>query len=285
MKRILKKYMMLVALLGATMAFGGCSGGDDGDNPTDPNQNNFPSIQGVQISPNAAIYVEDTVTLSPVTQDPNDDEIRYVWSKSAGTFNPSEAVGASVQWTAPVTRGTYQIVVVGDDANGGTSQKHAELIVYGGDQTGRVDAVGGVRENPVGELENLGYMDKGDVITLTWDHASPVTVDSTRPDETKYAPDGSRLNTALSVVSAPQYGYSDGLPVRNAARYSLIGKIDDGAWFEFAKGADSNGDGMPDSFSVTAPARGKLIVSINEQNNLLADNTGYWRLAFTIEHP
>ncbi|MBD3307573.1 hypothetical protein GF339_14150 [candidate division KSB3 bacterium] len=279
---------LVVLLLGMTLAFTGCGDDDDNDNLTTPEnpQNNFPTIQGITIDPNAPIFVEDTVTLAPVTSDPDNDLIRYTWMKNAGIFDPAAAVGESINWTAPGTRGTYQVIVVGDDGNGGTSQKHLDLIVYGGNQSGTVDVVGGVRVNPVG-TGNLGYVDAGDVIMLIWDGASPVTTDSTRPDETKYAPDGSRLDAAtLTVVSTPQFGYAEGLPARDAARYSVIGRIgDDGDWFAFNPGPDTDSDGLPDSFSVPAPARGKLYLSINEQESLLADNTGFWRMSFTLTHP
>lgn len=284
MTRRLRYFTILVTLLGSVFLMSGCS---DDDNPTTPKQNNFPTIEGISINPNAAIYADDTVTLTPVTTDPDNDVLRYTWSKNAGTFNPTEAVGDSIQWTAPSALGTYQVVVVGDDGNGGTSQKHIDLKVYGGNQNGQIDVVGGVRLNPVGGNSDIGYIDKGDTIVLVWDKASPVTVDGTRPDETKYAPDGSRLNAAtLAVISAPQFGYSDGLPARDAARYSIIGKIGDkGGWFEFTNGSDGDGDGIPDSFSAVAPNRGKLYLSLNEQDALLADNTGYWRFSFTITHP
>jgi len=284
MTRRLRNFTILVVLLGSVFVLSGC--GDD-DNPTSPDQNSFPTVEGITINPNAAIYADDTVTLTPVTTDPDNDVLRYTWSKNAGEFDPAEAVGDSIEWTAPSSLGTYQVVVVGDDGNGGTSQKHIELKVYGGDQNGQVDVVGGVRLNPVGGNSDIGYIDAGDTITLVWDKASPVTVDGTRPDETKYAPDGSRLNpTTLAVVSAPQFGYADGLPVRNAARYCIIAKIgDDGDWFEFTNGADGDGNGIPDSFSAVAPNRGKLYLSLNEQESLLADNTGYWRIDFAISHP
>lgn len=279
-----RKLAILVVLLGSVVVLSGC--GDD-DNPTTPKQNNFPTVEGINISPNAAIYADDTVTLTPVTTDPDNDVLRYTWSKNAGTFNPAEAVGDSIQWTAPSTLGTYQVVVVGDDGNGGTSQKHADLKVYGGDQTGQVDVVAGVRLNPVGGNSDIGYIDAGDTITLVWDKASPATVDGTRPDETKYAPDGSRLNAAtMTVVSPPQYGYADGLPQRDAARYCIIAKIgDDGEWFGFTNGTDDDGDGIPNSFSAVAPERGRLYLSLNEQDSLLADNTGFWRFGFEISHP
>lgn len=284
MTRRLRYFTILVTLLGSVFLLSGC--GDD-DNPTSADQNSFPTIEGITISPNAAVYADDIVTLTPVTTDPDNDVLRYTWSKDAGVFNPVEAVGDSIQWTAPSTLGTYQVVVVGDDGNGGTSQKHIDLKVYGGDQSGTVDVVGGVRLNPVGGTTEVGYIDTGDTITLVWDKASPVTTDSTEPDDTKYAPDGSRLNAAtLTVVSAPQFGYSDGLPVSNAARYSIIAQIgDDGEWFGFTNGADSDSDGIPDSFSAVAPNRGKLYLSLNEQKSLLVDNTGYWRFSYTIEHP
>ncbi len=230
MMRRLRYFTIFFMLLGSIFLLSGCS---DDDDPTTPKQNTFPTIEGITINPNAPIYADDTVTLTPVTTDPDHDLLRYTWSKNAGTFNPAEAVGDSIQWTAPSELGTYQVVVVGDDGNGGTSQKHIELKVYGGNQNGQVDAVGGVRLNPAGGNSDIGYIDKGDTVVLVWDKASPTTVDGTRPDETKYAPDGSRLNAStLTVVSAPQFGYSDGLPARDAARYSIIGKIGDkGGWF------------------------------------------------------
>ena len=284
---MMKQYRTLrifATLLGVALIVVGCDGGSD--NPTS-SQNNFPSVQGIQISPNAAVYVDDTITLTPATVDSDNDEIRYTWSKNAGTFDPEEAVGSSINWTAPSTAGTYEITVVGDDANGGTSQKNIEIKAYGGDQSGTVDVVGGVELNPVGELTDIGYIDAGDTLVLVWDKASPITTDSTRPDETKYAPDGSRVDaTTLAQVSEPQYGYADGLPSRNAARYSLVGKIGtDGDWFNFTAGLDSDGDGIPNSFSVVASERGKIYLGLNEQESLLADNTGYWRFSFTISHP
>jgi hypothetical protein len=279
-----RTFSIVAALLGMVLMFSGC---DSYDGPTVPlqDQNEFPSIQEIQVSPNAQIFVDDTITLTPQTTDPNNDIIRYVWSKDAGDFNPVEAVGPSIDWTAPSTRGTYRVIAIGDDGNGGTSQRQIDLDVYGGNQSGTVDVVAGVRANPVGGVSAIGYIDTGDTLTLVWDSASPVTTDSTRPDETKYAPDGSRLNTTtLAVISPPQFGFSEGLPVRDAARYSLIGRIGEGEWFEFIPGPDTNGNGIPNSYSVVAPARGRIFLSLNEQDALLVDNTGFWRFAFTIAH-
>ncbi|MCP4396271.1 MAG: hypothetical protein GY801_03030 [bacterium] len=284
MKKQFRTLRIFATLLGVALMFGGCDGSSDNDSPTDPN--NFPSVQGIQISPNAAVYVDDTITLTPATIDPDSDHIRYTWSNDAGVFNPVEAVGPTIKWTAPSTAGRYEVVVVGDDANGGTSQKHINIRTYGGDQSGTVDVVGGVELNPLGKLSAIGYIDAGDTLVLVWDTASPVTTDSTRPDQTKYAPDGSRLNAStLAQVSTPQYGYADGLPSRNGARYSLVGKIgSDGDWFDFTPGPDSNGDGIPDSFTASAPVRGKVLLGLNEHQDLLKDNTGFWRFSFTISH-
>ena len=281
MRMQFKHLTLTVALLGMA-ALTGCS---DSGSPTSAKQNDFPSVQGIQINPNAAVYVDDLITLSPTTVDPNNDEIRYTWSKDAGEFDPVEAVGPSIKWKAPSVAGTYTVVVVGDDGNGGTSQKHLAIKTYGGNQSGTIDVVGGVRANPVGGTSDIGYIDKGDTVVLVWDTSSPITTDSTRPDETKYAPDGSRLDPANNgVISTPQYGYADGLPARNAARYALIGRIEGGDWFEFTPGADGDSNGIPDSFSAVAPARGRLFLGMNEQKDLLQDNTGFWRFAFTITH-
>ena len=278
----LRKLTILIALLGTAFIFGGCS--DDDDSPTDP-QNDFPTVQGVTITPDAAIFADDTVTLQAISTDPDKDELRYTWSKDAGAFNPVEAVGESINWTAPSTRGIYEVTVVGDDGNGGTSQKHINLTVYGGNQAGTVDVVGGLRANPVGGTANLGYVDAGDTIKIVWHKSNSITADSTRPDETKYAPDGSRVNGSLTLVSAPQFGYAEGLPESNAARYSVIARIgDSGDWFSFGSQSDQDGDGIDDTFIVTAPTRGKLYLSLNEQEDLLVDNTGFWRFDFLITH-
>lgn len=279
-------FTFLVLFLGITLVFVGCIDDDDSI-PPETDRNEFPTVQEIVISPNAPIYVDDTITLTAVSIDPDNDLLRYTWAKNAGTFNPIEAVGESIQWTAPSTNGTYQVTVVGDDGNGGTSQKHIDLQVYGGDQSGTSDVVGKVRLNPVGGLDTLGYVSAGDTIVLVWDKASPVTTDSTQPDETKYAPDGSQLNPiSLAADFPPQYGAADGLPDQNAARYALIGRIgDEGDWFPLNYGTDTDGDGIPNSFSVITPERGKLYLSLNEQESLLLDNTGYWRMSFTISHP
>ncbi len=279
-----KQFSAVTALVGLMLIFVGCD--RSSKSPTNPAHNDFPTIQGIQIQPNASVYVDDLITLTPQTNDPDHDQIRYVWSSTAGTFNPVEAVGPSVKWKAPGTQGTYQIVVVGDDANGGTSQKHLDIKTYGGDQSGTIDLVSGIQLNPIGGNAILGHIDAGDTLTLVWDGASPVTADSTRPDETKYAPNGARLDAAtLAVASPPQYGAAADLPIATAARYTLIAKIgSDGKWFEFTPGPDANGNGIPDYFTVTAPARGKVYLGMNEQKNLLQDNTGFWRFSFTINH-
>ncbi len=281
----LRKFSVVVVLMGFPLVFAGC--GDD-DSPTNPEefQNNFPTVQGIQISPDAPVYADDTITLQAVTDDPDNDVLRYTWAKNAGDFDPAEAVGESVQWTAPSANGNYQVTVVGDDGNGGTSQKHLDIPVYGGNQSGSIDVVGGVRLNPVGGETTVGYVDAGDTITLVWDKASTVTTDSTRPDETKYAPDGSQLDSeTMAVKYEPQFGYAEELPSENGARYSIVGKFDGGEWFAFTPGADTDADGIPNSFSAVAPNRGKVYLSINEQKDLLMDNTGYWRMSFTITHP
>lgn len=283
MRTMHKIIPLLVIALGMGLGVAGC---DKDNHVTGPDQNNFPTVQGITIAPNAPVFVGDRVTLTPVTSDPNSDHIRYTWTKNAGEFDPIEAVGPQITWIAPATMGIYQVTVVGDDGNGGTSQKYLDLNVIGGNQSGKVDMVGGVRVNPTGGLTNVGYVDTGDLITLVWDHASPITIDSTRPDQTKYAPDGSRVDPlSLGVVSDPQFGAADGLPAQNAARYCLLGRIESGSWFAFTGGADADADGIPDSFTAIAPARGKLLLGLNEQESLLADNTGFWRFSFTLTHP
>ncbi len=71
MRMQFKHLTFAVALLGMA-AFTGCS--DSDSSPTSADQNDFPSVQGIQISPNAPVYVDDVVTLSPATVDPNNDE-------------------------------------------------------------------------------------------------------------------------------------------------------------------------------------------------------------------
>ncbi len=264
---------MLGMMAVLVMALVGC--GDGSDNPTEPEeyQNNFPTVESIAINPNAAIFVDDLVTLSAVSSDPDDDTLRYTWAKTGGEFDPPEAVGESIQWTAPPTSGTVQVTVVGDDGNGGTSQKHLDLEVIGGDQSNiTVDVVGGVYMTPTGDLTNLGYVDAGDAITLVWDGLSTINVNATQPTTSHYAPDGT--NTDLGT--APEYGWAEELPQPDAARYSLVGRIDEGEWFGFTQSGNT--------FTAIAPARGKLFLSINEQQALLADNTGYWRMTFSNAH-
>jgi hypothetical protein len=289
MRTLYGKYTVLIVLLGLSLFFVGCSDSDsDNDSPTTSEnyQNNFPVVQNILITPDDPVYVDDIVTLTAVTSDPDDDVLRYSWTKTAGEFDPVEATGESLEWTAPASNGTYEVTVYSDDGNGGTSNKAVDIPVYGGNQSGTVEVIGGARLNPVGGTSSVGYVDAGDTITLVWDVNSTVTIDATRPDQTKYAPDGSQVDsTTLAVVFPPQYGYAEGLPTESAARYSIVGKLESGSWFAFTPGADTDGDGIPESFSAVAPSRGKVYLSVNEQESLLLDNTGNWTMDFTITRP
>lgn len=267
------KYLLLTIMLSSVLLFTGCS--DDDPVSAGEDQNGFPTVHEIAITPADAIFVDDTVTLKAVATDPENDPLRFVWAKSNGTFDPAEAVGEEILWTAPGAAGNYEITVVGDDGNGGTSQRNVFLKVIGGDQSNiRVDNVGGVRMNPVGELTDMGYVDAGDTMTLVWDGASYVTVDGTQPTMSQYEPDGTNASTGAE----PQFGFADGLPARDAARYSLIGKIgDDGEWFSIPHTSGN-------TYSAIAPNRGKLYLSVNEQESLLLDNTGFWRFTFSSVH-
>lgn len=269
------KLGLLGVWLGSLLVFTGCGGGSS-DSPTDPihDDNEFPTVVNINITPANAIFVGDTVTLTPMTTDPNADALRYTWTKSTGTFNPLEAVGSSIQWTAPDVAGVYQVIVVADDGNGGTSRKQLDLQVLGGNQSGiAVDVVGGKDKNPVGGVTDLGYVDKGDTVTLVWDGGSPINVNANQPTINDYAPDGTNLDTG----TPPQYGWADGLPNVNAARYCLVGQIAGTSdWFTFTQAGNV--------FTAVAPARGRLFLRINEQDALLVDNTGYWHLIFSNAH-
>jgi hypothetical protein len=62
-------------------------------------------------------------------EDPDGDELAYVWTFTAGSIN---GTGEAVEWTAPEEVGTYDITVVVSDCHGGSSTRTLSVSVLTG---------------------------------------------------------------------------------------------------------------------------------------------------------
>ncbi|MBU0505709.1 PKD domain-containing protein [bacterium] len=71
--------------------------------------------------------VSETVNLSVIASDPDDDPLSYAWSTDGGTFSTTNQ--ATTVWTAPGTTGTYHITITVADGNDGEASLQVEMTV------------------------------------------------------------------------------------------------------------------------------------------------------------
>lgn len=90
-------------------------------------QNTRPVIASLTADP-AAIYTEETTTLTVTATDGDGDPLTYGWSATDGSFNTDTGAGP-VMWRAPNAVGTYTITVTVNDGKGGEVKKTVDVQV------------------------------------------------------------------------------------------------------------------------------------------------------------
>jgi len=112
-------HISIIALI-AIFLLTGCD-----DNGTTETSNEPPEILSLNANP-TTVELGGTTTLTCVANDPDDDELSYLWEASLGSINGN---GSSVIWTAPNSEGTYSISCTVDDGNGGQDIDFVNVIV------------------------------------------------------------------------------------------------------------------------------------------------------------
>ncbi|MCX5748837.1 MAG: hypothetical protein NTZ10_01135 [Candidatus Saganbacteria bacterium] len=88
----------------------------------------YPPAIGIIVSPAPPIIVGTTVSLSCEASTTSGNVLTYLWSASGGTL--SSTAGSLVQWTAPLTAGTYTInVSVSDGSQSSSATSNISVIV------------------------------------------------------------------------------------------------------------------------------------------------------------
>ncbi len=90
-----------------------------------PEINHPPVITAIQKS-NPWAGPGETVQLTCMASDPNNELLTYAWSSSGGSFS---GLGSSVDWIAPMAEGIYQISVTVGDPGGLTASASTSMLV------------------------------------------------------------------------------------------------------------------------------------------------------------
>jgi hypothetical protein len=86
-----------------------------------------PIIDRLTASP-ASLKVGDTTVVTAEARDPQGEDLVYVWTKEDGTFI-GDLTGPVVQWKAPVTPGTYDVLLrVTNESNKSASRTLAIIV-------------------------------------------------------------------------------------------------------------------------------------------------------------
>ena len=112
-----KRCLAIMAVMAATVLFLASSCTEPG--------NHEPIIASLQAeaqqtTPSSSLQVTCTAS------DPDGDQLGYMWSASGGEIN---GAGATVNWTAPPSEGSYDITVTVTDGQGGQATDQVTIIV------------------------------------------------------------------------------------------------------------------------------------------------------------
>jgi len=111
-------FMALCVLSTALAVVAGCEG-------ETTFSNNPPSGLTIEVS-ECTIPPGGSVDLTGAAEDLDGDLIEYRWAANAGSFDPGDAHGATVGWTAPIEPGTYTITLYATD--GINEQAHSTEV-------------------------------------------------------------------------------------------------------------------------------------------------------------
>ncbi|MNX87847.1 hypothetical protein D3C86_1197890 [compost metagenome] len=133
----------LIACLAAVPALAGCdiktivsnstgTAGSDGGNNNRP-----PTITAYTANPTNTTSPGQAITFSIDAVDPDNDILKYTWTATGGTLSTN--TGRVVNWTPPVSAGTFIVQVALSDQKGGTAEGSQNLVVKA-DGTAQVGA-------------------------------------------------------------------------------------------------------------------------------------------------
>ena len=143
---------------------------------TEP-ENEAPVISSLTANP-YSVEVGGTSTLTCIANDPDGDNLDYIWQPSAGSITGD---GAIVTWTAPEDEGIYSVSCTVDDGNGGQDVESINIEVTGN----QPPVISSLTADPdIVEIEGTSTLTciandpDGDNLTYTWESASG-TIDGT----------------------------------------------------------------------------------------------------------
>lgn len=123
-----KRIHVFVLLIGL-LAFGACSGGDEG---VTPDENSAPVVV---FAVDALAFPKDSdATLAVVATDPDGDDVSVQWQvtrngEPSGTLDPAQQGSPSITWVTPSTTGRDTITITATDGKGGTTTRVETILV------------------------------------------------------------------------------------------------------------------------------------------------------------
>ncbi len=99
--------------------------GENGDVPPSGDSNHAPEISSFYAEPQT-ILPNETVTLTVIAQDPEDDFLTYTYETMDGVIS---GTGSTVNWLAPEHEGIYEITVTVKDPYGAADSESTEIEV------------------------------------------------------------------------------------------------------------------------------------------------------------
>lgn len=118
--------IVLSVLIAVTILGSGCAAPSAPTLPAPtPEPNQAPVISSIAAKPVEVLY-GDSVTLTCIATDPDDDPIEYRWSASEGTIT---GTGKEVTWAAPNKDGNFNIAIILRDNRGGQTTGNVMVTV------------------------------------------------------------------------------------------------------------------------------------------------------------
>ena len=117
--------IVLTVLVTVAMLGSGCAAPPAPPPPPAPEANQAPVISSVTAKPATVLY-GDSVALTCIASDPEDDAITYAWSASEGTIT---GTGKEATWIAPNKDGNFNITVTLTDYPGAKTTGNVMVTV------------------------------------------------------------------------------------------------------------------------------------------------------------